>query len=53
MTKRSRKEWEDLEDNGYCPECRQLQYHCLPTCRKKWFDAGFATGYHDGANRLG
>jgi hypothetical protein len=47
---RRRQDWEGLEQEGKCPECRQVTH--LPTCRKRWFDTGYRMGYHDGANNL-
>jgi hypothetical protein len=52
---RTRVEWEALEEDGRCPWCGVEAPWCnhpKPWCPKAWFDRGFASGFHDGANGL-
>lgn len=46
----TRDEWDARKQAGLCPECRAKEH--TPNCRKRWFDNGWHTGYHDGANGL-
>jgi hypothetical protein len=35
-----------------CPECHQDEHNVDSTCKKLWFETGYAYGLHDGANDM-